>query len=175
MVLIRYLSSSRHVKWFSVWNNRRLFFRKVVDILVPCEKSTKRGYFTDWNKKFGFFSTNLDFIFNLMDRILRLGAGGLPGVGQVSFRRFSVTKKLLISFFSTRSHCYTNEWQCLTTYMHYFSLEIINSYDCFLIFKTPPTDAPIVDTAEQVYISSLALLKVRMIEIWVHDVSWIEQ
>ena len=32
----------------------------------------------------------------------------------------------------------------------------------FPFFKTPPTDAPIVDTAEQVYISSLALLKVRI-------------
>ncbi|CAH3156900.1 unnamed protein product [Porites lobata] len=41
-----------------------------------------------------------------MDRILRLGSGGIPGVGQ-----------------------------------------------------PPPTDAPVVDTAEQVYISSLALLK----------------
>ena len=27
-------------------------------------------------------------------------------------------------------------------------------------FKAPPSDAPVVDTAEQVYISSLALLKV---------------
>jgi hypothetical protein len=32
----------------------------------------------------------------------------------------------------------------------------------FSWFKSPPSDAPIVDTAEQVYISSLALLKVRL-------------
>lgn len=29
---------------------------------------------------------------------------------------------------------------------------------------SPPTDAPVVDTAEQVYISSLALLKVDCVE-----------
>ena len=43
-----------------------------------------------------------------MDRLLRLGAGGMPGLGG----------------------------------------------------SAPPSDAPAVDTAEQVYISSLALLKV---------------
>lgn len=31
---------------------------------------------------------------------------------------------------------------------------------CVVSFQGPPTDAPAVDTAEQVYISSLALLKV---------------
>jgi len=31
---------------------------------------------------------------------------------------------------------------------------------CFNFLKAPPSDAPVVDTAEQVYISSLALLKV---------------
>lgn len=47
-------------------------------------------------------------------------------------------------------------------------MNLINSYFsvgstaifCVLSFQGPPTDAPAVDTAEQVYISSLALLKV---------------
>lgn len=39
---------------------------------------------------------------------------------------------------------------------------------CFASIQGPPTDAPAVDTAEQVYISSLALLKVREINLLTH-------
>ena len=41
-----------------------------------------------------------------------------------------------------------------------FCLNLVNTY-LLTFLKAPPSDAPVVDTAEQVYISSLALLKVR--------------
>ena len=84
-----------------------------------------------------------------MDRILRLGAGGLPGVGQVR-------KMLLVDYFENLKVVLCVKLAC------HFVTNVIFKLFLFLFraIKTPPTDAPIVDTAEQVYISSLALLKV---------------
>lgn len=54
----------------------------------------------------------------------------------------------------------------LATYMSSVLLKRFDSLglkcNCVCFLQGPPTDAPAVDTAEQVYISSLALLKVRI-------------
>ena len=65
-----------------------------------------------------------------MERLLRMG-GGMQGFGQVGYFLKS------ISFFLT-----------------YYQIT------CDLSQNAPVGDSPMVDTAEQVYISSLALLKV---------------
>lgn len=43
----------------------------------------------------------------------------------------------------------------------------------FVFFQGPPTDAPAVDTAEQVYISSLALLKVILGYTHIRKHTWV--
>ena len=45
-------------------------------------------------------------------------------------------------------------------FMRICYVEISDVITCSFSPQAPPSDAPVVDTAEQVYISSLALLKV---------------
>ena len=69
-----------------------------------------------------------------MDRLLQLGAGGMPGMGQVS--AIEISSLLCLEIFLKEAH-------------HHLQ-------------PPPGVDAPLMDTAEIVYISSLALLKVRI-------------
>lgn len=102
-----------------------------------------------------------------MDRLLRLG-GGMPGLGQVTecllndnkpshhilFKPYKLTHRIYVSPIKEAA-CYVffiNLHSCC-----FFWTELTNFA---LSAQGPPTDAPAVDTAEQVYISSLALLKV---------------
>lgn len=50
----------------------------------------------------------------------------------------------------------------LNTLAFSFTMMFASKPNTVLSLQGPPTDAPAVDTAEQVYISSLALLKVRI-------------
>lgn len=68
-----------------------------------------------------------------MERLLRtMGSGGLGGLGQVCF-----------------DHCLRLDWN--------FGMHNLSNFQ--LAGGGPQGDTPTVDTAEQVYISSLALLK----------------
>ncbi len=73
-----------------------------------------------------------------------------------------------------RGHDRSELWLPIKAYLHTNMHFYLNNHDSYLFDTQPPPgiDAPLMDTAETVYISSLALLKVSIRVVTCVQVQW---